>query len=226
MENPLLNQFNNVISLQWPFTEFEEKYIPLSAREMFELTYHCCNSIGMRSIMIKLSQSETTGGSQAIFYSNTKKFIVIEAFDDSLRVRKYYPEGTSGTKLISDILPKLKRRKDLFVNKNVDMKLDLLKTILVERKIDECTNYVMLKDINRKVYFAIGDARESAAVIPLFMEAEGSSLVQLALNKWMTTVQTFDQEKPYPENYMAGLLKNLMQIKKWVLNLITSNLDK
>jgi hypothetical protein len=226
MENPLLNQFNNVISLQWPFTEFEEKYTPLSAREMFELTYHCCNSIGMRSIMIKLSQSETTGGSQAIFYSNTKKFIVIEAFDDSLRVRKYYPEETSGTKLISDILPKLKRRKDLFVNKNVDLKLDLLKTILVERKIDECTNYVMLKDINRKVYFAIGDARESAAVIPLFMEAEGSSLVQLALNKWMTTVQTFDQEKPYPENYMAGLLKNLMQIKKWVLNLITSNLDK
>jgi hypothetical protein len=226
MENPLLNQFNNVISLQWPFTEFEEKYTPLTAREMFELTYHCCNSVGMRSITIKLSQSETTGGSQAIFYSNTKKFIVIEAFDDSLRVRKYYPEGTSGTKIISDILPKLKRRKEIFVNKNVDMKLDILKTILVERKIDECANYVMLKDINRKVYFAIGDARESAAVIPLFMEAEGSSLVQLALNKWMTTVQTFDQEKPYPENYMAGLLKNLMQIKKWILNLITSNLDK
>ena len=226
MENPLLNQFNNVISLQWLFTEFEEKYTPLSAREMFELTYHCCNSIAMRCIMIKLSQGETTGGSQAIFYSNTKKFIVIETFDDSLRVRKYYPEGSSGNKLISDILPKLKRRKDLFINKNVDMKLDLLKTILVERKIDECANYVMLKDINRKVYFAIGDARESAAVIPLFMEAEGSSLVQLALNKWMTTVQTFDQEKPYPENYMAGLLKNLMQIKKWVLNLITSNLDK
>ncbi|MFW9951576.1 MAG: hypothetical protein ACFFKA_15780, partial [Candidatus Thorarchaeota archaeon] len=166
MENLLLTQFTNVISLQWPFTEFEEKYSPLSAREMFELTYHSCNSIGMRSVMIKLSLGETTGGSQAIFYSNTKKFVTIETFDNSLRVRKYFTEGSSGNKLITDIHPKLKRRKELFPNKNADVKIDLLKTILVERKIDECANYVMLKDINRKVYFTIGDARESAAVVP------------------------------------------------------------
>jgi hypothetical protein len=84
----------------------------------------------------------------------------------------------------------------------------------------------MLKDINRKIYFAIGDARESAAVVPMFMEAEGASLVQLALNKWMTTIQNLDQEKSFPENHVSGLLKNLMQIKKWLLNLITMNLDK
>jgi len=84
----------------------------------------------------------------------------------------------------------------------------------------------MLKDINRKIYFAIGDARESAAVVTMFMEADGASLVQLALNKWMTTVQTLDQEKTFPDNLVNGLLKNLMQIKKWTLNLITTNLDK
>jgi len=58
------------------------------------------------------------------------------------------------------------------------------------------------------------------------MEAEGSSLVQLALNKWMTNVQTLDQEKQFPDNLVPGLLKNLMQIKKWVLNLIDTKLDK
>ena len=84
----------------------------------------------------------------------------------------------------------------------------------------------MLNEINRKVYFTIGDARESAAVVPMFMEAEGSSLVQLALNKWMTNVQTLDQEKPFPDNLVPGLLKNLMQIKKWVLNLVDTVLDK
>ncbi len=84
----------------------------------------------------------------------------------------------------------------------------------------------LVKDINRKVYFVICDARESAAVVQMFMEAEGASLVQLALNKWMSTVQTFDQEKPFPTNSVTGLLKNLVQIKKWVLNLISTNLDK
>ena len=89
-----------------------------------------------------------------------------------------------------------------------------------------CAKRGELKDINRKVYFAIGDARESAAVVPIFMEAEGASLVQLALNKWMNTVHTFDQEKPFPDGSIAGLLKNLMQIKKWVLNLVSTHLDK
>ena len=226
MENLLLNQFNNVISSQWAFTQFEENYDNLSPRELFELAYHTNNSVGMRSIMIKLAQSESTGGSQAIFYSSSKKFVSIEATDNFLIVKKYFPEGSTGDKLINEIHPKLKKRKQTFEALDSNLKTALLKIILVERKLDECANLVMLKDISRKVYFAIGDARESAAVVPLFMEAEGASLVQLALNKWMTTVQTLDQEKPFPDNFVAGLLKNLMQIKKWVLNLVSSNLDK
>ena len=226
MENQLLNQFNTVITTKWPFTQIEESYGDLSSRELFELAYHTCNSVKMRSILIKLTPSENKSGSQAVLYSNTKKFIIIEAFENTLRIKKYYPEGSTGDKLNTEIHPKLKTRKNKFASKDDAMKTDLLKTILVERKLDECSNFVVLKDINRKVYFAIGDARESAAVVPMFMEAEGASLVQLALNKWMSTVQTFDQEKPFPTNSVTGLLKNLVQIKKWVLNLISTNLDK
>ena len=226
MENLLLNQFNNVITAQWPSTQIEESYENLTPRELFELAYHTCNSVAMRSILIKLAPSEKKGGSQAVLYSNTKKFIIIEALENTLRITKYFHEGSSGDKLNTEIHPKLKTRKKNFGVKDNTLKAYLLKTILVERKLDECSNFVILKDINRKVYFAIGDARESAAVVPIFMEAEGASLVQLALNKWMSIVQTFDQEKPFPDNSIAGLLKNLVQIKKWVLNLISSYLDK
>jgi hypothetical protein len=226
MENLLLKQFNDLISTQWPFTQIEESYGELTPRELFELAYHTCNSVANRSILIKLSSTETQSGSQAILYSNTKKFIKVEALGKSLRITKYFPEGSTGDKLNTEIHPKLKARKKNFAQKDNALKTDILKTILVERKLDECTNFVVLKDINRKVYFAIGDARESAAVVPIFMEAEGASLVQLALNKWMSAVQTYDQEKPFPEGSVAGLLKNLMQIKKWILNLISTNLDK
>jgi len=226
LENQLLIQFNNVITVQWPSTQIEVSYDNLTPRELFELAYHTCNSVAMRSILIKLIPSENRSGSRAVFYSNTKKFIIIEALENTLRITKYFPEGSTGDKLNTEIHPKLESRKTKFASKDGALKTDLLKTILVERKLDECSNFVVLKDINRKVYFAIGDARESAAVVPMFMEAEGASLVQLALNKWMSTVQTFDQEKPFPDDSVAGLLKNLVQIKKWVLNLISSYLDK
>jgi hypothetical protein len=226
MENLLLNQFNKVITTKWSFKQIEESSKPLTSRELFELAYHTSNSVTMRNIFIKLSTSENKGGSQAILYSNTKKFIKIETLENSVRITKFFPEGSTGDKLITNIQTKLKNRKELFSTKDSSMKTDILKTILVERKLDECVNFVMLKDINRKVYFAIGDARESAAVVPMFMEAEGASLVQLALNKWMSSIQTLDQEKPFPDNFVTGLLKNIMQIKKWVLNLISINLDK
>jgi hypothetical protein len=220
MENRLLTQFNNVIRSQWAFTQIEIPYEPLIPKQLFELAYHTTNSIGMRNIFLKQSANETKEGSQTIFYSNTKKFTFIEALDDGIRLKKYFPEGTTGDKLLNEVKPKLEKRKLSFSSQDNELKSQILKIILVERKLDECANYVMLKEINRKVYFTIGDARESAAVVPMFMEADGSSLVQLALNKWMTNVQTLDQEKPFPDNLVPGLLKNLMQIKKWVLNLV------
>jgi len=226
MENRLLTQFNNVISSQWELTQVEEPYEPTTKRELFELAYHTCNSITMRTIFLRLVPTENESGSKAIMYSKSKKFIEIEALPTALRISKYFPSGSSGDKLINEIHPRLKSRKEKFFSKDKDLKVQILKMIIVERKLDECANNVMLKDTNRKIYFSIGDARETAAVIPLFMESEGASLVQLALNKWMTTIQNLNQEQNFPENLMPGLLKNLMQIKKWVLNLISKYIDE
>jgi hypothetical protein len=225
MENRLLDQFNNVILSQWLSTNITVKYEPINHRELFELAYHTNNSVSTRNIFIKLSQDINKGGSKAIFYSNTKKFTSIEALNDHLKITKYFNEGDTDDKLINDIAPILETRKLKFSTIDKEIKKQILKTILVERKLDECANLVMTKDINRKIYFAIGDSRESAAVVPMFMKAEGASLVQLALNKWMTITQRLDQEKTFPESHIPGLLKNLMQIKKWLLNLLNVNLD-
>lgn len=226
MENRLLDQFNNVIISQWLFKQIEEPYGPLLPRELFEIAYHTCNSVTMRNIYIKQSSSEDQGGSKAVLYSNAKKFIAIESLENFLKITKYFSEGTTGDKVITETQPILQKRKANFASKDADTKTQILKSILVERKLDECANLVLLKGINRKIYFAIGDARESAAVVPIFMEAEGASLVQLALNKWMETAQRLEQEHTFPDNLVPGLLKNLTQIKKWLLELISSFLDK
>lgn len=226
MENRLLEQFNNVISSSWPSTHVDVNYGPLNHRELFELAYHTNNNVSSRNIFIKLSQDENKGGSKAVLYTNTKKFTVIETLENSLSITKYFEEGDTGDKLTSDIQPTLQARKEKFATKEKDLKEQILKTILVERKLDETTNLIMIKGLTRKIYFTIGDARESAAVVPMFMEAEGANLVQLALNKWMSTAQSLPQEQDFPETHMPGLLKNLMQIKKWLLNLLSRNLDK
>jgi len=145
--------------------------------------------------------------------------------DDHLKITVFFNEGNAD-KLFNEIHPKIKERKEKWESKESNLRTQLLKIFIVQRKLDECANLVMNRDIARKVYFAIGDARESAAVVPLFMETEGSSLVQLALNKWMTAAQRLPQEEKFPNDHVPGLLKNLMQIKKWVLNLISTNLDK
>ena len=226
MENRLLNQFNNVITSQWLSKQIEEPYGSLLPRELFELAYHTCNSVAMRNIYIKQSSSEDQGGSKAVFYSNSKKFTAIEALDNSLKITKYFSEGTTGEKVVTEIQPTLKKRKESFASKTTEIKSQILTSNLVERKLDECANLAMLKGVNRKIYVAIGDARESAAVVPIFMEAEGASLVQLALNKWMETAQRLEQEHTFPDNLVPGILKNLTQIKKWLLELISSFLDK
>ncbi len=223
MENRLLNQYNNVIKSQWVSQEKMEIFDLVSRKALFELAYHTCNTIDSRNI---LSKDYTKGGFKAILYSSKNKtFTSIEVLGEGLKITMYFDEGSSADRLFNYVLPTLKQRKQKFSAKDDEIKTQLLKTILVERKLDECANLVMLKDINRRVYFAIGDARESAAVVPMFMEAEGASLVQLALNKWMAASQNLVPEENFPESHVPGILKNLMQIKKWVLNLISVNID-
>ncbi len=225
MENKLYDEFNNKITSQWPSQQITEEYNPLNHRELYELSYHTCNTISSRCIHHHLSQDVNKAGSTAIlYYSKNKRFTLIEALDDVVKITMYSSEEAYLEKLIEEIQPVLKERKDLYSKCSKEEKTQLLKTILVQRKIDEAINLSMLEEIARKVYFAIGDARESAAVVPMFMQAEGASLVQLALNKWMAFAQRLPPEDPYPKTHLTGLLKNLLEIKKWVLNLISINL--
>ena len=226
VENRLLEQYNSVVISQWLSQNLTEEYSPLNHRELFELSYHTVNNVGTRTIFIKLSPDENKAGSKAILYSNSKKFISIDAMENKLSISRYFNQNETDEKLINEIAPKLKTRKEKFATKEEQLKEQILKAILVERKLDECANLVMVKDINRKIYFSVGDARESAAVVPLFMEAEGASTIQLALHKWMSIINGLDQESLFPESHLQGLLKNLMQIKKWLLTLISTNLEK
>jgi hypothetical protein len=224
MENKLLKTFDSIKN-SWQQEIVSEVYDPLGPRALFELAYHTRNSLKNRCIWIQLKQ-DFDPGSQAILYSKDKTFSKIETLDDNIEIINYFNNETKNNQLESSYIPLLKERKAKFSKKEKKIKTQLLKTILVERKIDECANLVMTKDINRKVYFAIGDARESAAVVPLFMEAEGSNLVQLALNKWMSAAQQLPPEEPFPKEKVPGLLKNLLQIKRWTLNLISKHLDE
>ena len=226
MENRLLNQYENIITSEWPKKEIHLNYDPLNCRELFELAYHSCNTLSSRNIYIKINQDENKAGSSAVLYAtNKKQFISIETLDEYLRIIQYYNDG-NGSELEEKIQPLLNERKQKFTNMEDIVKNQLLKTILVERKLDECANLIMSKALTRKIYFAIGDSRESAAVVPIFMEAEGASLVQLALNKWMETTRNLPPEEMFPESHTPGFLKNLVQIKRWVLNLISTHLDK
>ncbi len=226
MENRLLNQFETVITSEWPSKQIQIHYDPLNRRELFELAYHTCNTLSSRNIFIKITQDETKAGSSAILYATNKKtFISVETLEDYLQITQYFNQAAVD-ELEQKILPTFQARKEKYTNKESEIKTQLIKTILVERKLDECANLVMLKGLTRKIYFAIGDARESAAVVPIFMEAEGANLVQLALNKWMEITQNLPPEELFPETHSSGMLKNLVQIKRWVLNLISTYLDK
>ena len=225
-ENRLLDQFQNTIQSEWTSAVISLDYEPLNHRELFELAYHTANSVPNRNISMKITQDDDKGGHYAVLYHSKKKmFIHIQALDEHLHLAIYTKDEACIEKK-EKIQEKLDRRKENFASKDKKIKTQLLKIILVERKIDETVNLVMLRDISRKVYFAIGDARESAAVVPLFMEAEGASLVQLALNKWMTAAQRLPPEEDYPDDHVKGLIKNMMQIKKCVLNLMTKKLDE
>ncbi|MFX1236983.1 MAG: hypothetical protein ACFFAS_11315 [Promethearchaeota archaeon] len=227
MENKLLEQFDGVIRSQWPSKEFITEYPPLNKKDVFELAYHICNTISSRCITISLSQDMDKGGSRAVlYYSKEKRFALIEGLEEHLKITVYCSEENVNEKSCGEIEQKLKEAKEKYQEKDQDTKAQLLKTILVERKLDEAAHLSMIEAIGRKVYFAIGDARESAAVVPLFMQAEGASLVQLTLNKWMTFAQRLPPEQPYPKTHVASLLKNILEIKKWVLSLVRVNLSK
>ena len=58
----------------------------------------------------------------------------------------------------------------------------------------------------------------------MFQNSQGGDLVQLALHKWMDATLRFAQDFPFPDDKVAPLVKNFLQIKKWLRDLISNEL--
>lgn len=46
--------------------------------------------------------------------------------------------------------------------------------------------------------------------------------MQLALHKWMDAVLRFPQDSPFPEDKITPMIKNFLQIKKWLRDLVVN----
>jgi hypothetical protein len=226
VENKILSQYTSIVEKNWKSKTIAIPYDSLSKRELFEIAYHTCNDVQLRTIWIKLSPDENQPGSTIIMYNSTKKyFCKVQAIEDEVNVIYFANNEEEIIPLAENIEKIITNRKNAFNALEDNIQNQLLKSIIVLRKVDETINGVMISDITRKVYFSIGDTRETAAVIPMMVEAEGYSLVQLALNKWMTFAQKLPQEQEFPIDKSKGLLKNFIQIKKWLLGQIKVKLE-
>ncbi len=224
VENKILSQYKNIVEKNWKNKVITIPYDSLSKKELFEISYHCCNDVQLRAIWIKLSAEEK--GSTIIMYNSTKKyFCKVQATDNGINITYFANTEEEIESLTEKIKEIIENRKKGFSALEETVKSQILKSIIVLRKIDEVINGIMIGDVIRKIYFSVGDTRETAAVIPIIKEAEGYNLVQLALNKWMTYTQNLPQEQEFPTEQGKGMLKNFIQIKKWLLAQIRARLE-
>lgn len=223
--NKVLTQYKNVVEKSWKNKTISIPYDDLNKRQLFEIVFHTSNSVQQRLIWVKLSGDDNKPGSTIIMYNSTKKtFCKVQALDDGLNVTYYGNTEEELDAPLGEIKNKCDIRKKGFGGLDDEMKAQILKTVIVLRKLDEGINQIMTRDETRKVYFSVGDARETAAVIPMLIEANGYSTVQLALHKWMAYAQNLPQEQEFPAE-SKGILKNFIQIKKWIIGQIKAKLE-
>jgi hypothetical protein len=216
----IIEKFETTIIKSW---KNAKKIIPnngLTKKTIFELAYHHANDVPLRCIKTILKAGEDDAGNEAILFSGLDKtFFSILGTQDAVEITMFSENDASLTKLndivkaLNDSIAHFKKRSDL-------LKDQIVKTILIERKIDEVVNSSSNKDLARKVYFAIGETRERGALIPLMMYAKSADVVQLAIMKWMNSALNDNQDAPFPEAKVRGLIKNFLQIKKWIIDLI------
>ncbi|MCP4761187.1 MAG: hypothetical protein GY870_05360 [archaeon] len=198
-------------------------YGELSKKTLFELVYHASNEVPFRCIHVVTKPGEAEAGNEAVIYSSLDKiFTSISGNKDSIELAMY-AEEEAGLGRIDEIIDNLNKGIENFKGQTENVKEQIPLTILVERKIDEVVNLSMNKDLSRKVYFAIGEVRERGALIQLIMSAKGGDLVQLAVMKWMNIALNEPQDNPFPQEKVKGLVKNFLQIKKWIIDLINKS---
>jgi hypothetical protein len=218
----LLEEFNKVQKV-WPNRTFAESYAPITPEEIFELGYQAASDVAFRCITIKLNPGENHKGDVAILYNSaTKQFISLLNREDGIKIDLFEETDANIDANISSIQQNLVLFKSQLQKIEPVLRDQIIKCVLVLRKIDEAIHLSLSRDMSRRVYFAIGEARERAALVPIFQNSKGSDLVQLALHKWMDAVLRFEQDTPFPQDKITPMVKNFLQIKKWLRDLITN----
>ncbi|QEE14340.1 hypothetical protein DSAG12_00153 [Promethearchaeum syntrophicum] len=220
----LLTTFSE-INKKWPNQSFKILFDPLTKLELFELGYFASSDIPFRCFSIKLNPGDNHDKDVALLYSAaSKQFISLLNKDDGLVLTLYENNKDEISQHLELIKTDLAKFKDQLTSMREDLRDQIVKCILVERKVDEAMHFTLSNEVNRRVYFAIGECRERAALIPIFQNSKGADLVQLALHKWMDYVLRLNQDEKFPEEKTTGLIKNFLQIKKWLKDLITKQL--
>lgn len=201
-----------------------KKLIPyngVSRRSVFEIAYHCSNDVPYMCIEVVTKSGENEIGNHAVLFLTLEKtFISIDGSENNLEITMYDNSESPKFDLLNTIEQKLINTIASF-NKHSDIiKEQFIRCILIERKMDEVIFLTNNKEIARKVYFSVGEARERGADIPLLMAAPKADVVQLAMMKWMNSSLNDPQESPIPETKVKGLVKNFLELKKWILNFL------
>lgn len=216
----ILEKFEKIKNI-WPNSVKSLPYGDLSRKELFELAYHASNDVSYRCIHVITKAGKNESGNEAIIYSSHgKKIVSIIGTEEAVNITMYVKDNSEGYERLEEIADILNVHIGDFKKKTENIRNQIAQSILVERKIDEVINLTMGKKNSRKIYFAIGEARERGALIPILMNGRAADVVQLAIMKWMNSALNEPQDEDFPEKKVKGLVKNFIQIKDWLIKLI------
>ncbi len=146
----------------------------ISRLELFELAYHAASNVPFRCFSIKINPGEDHKGNVALLYNSaSKQFISIFTNESGVKVDLFEETEDSLDDHLGEIQANLEKFKSQLLEKSEDARDQITKCILVERKTNEACHLALAKDVARKVYFAIGECRERAALIPMFQNSQG-----------------------------------------------------
>jgi hypothetical protein len=170
-------------------------------------------------VVTKPGENEV-GNHAVLFLALEKAFISIDNTDTNVEIVMFDNSESPKFDILNKIEQKLFTNIESFKKHSDSIKDQLIKCILMELKMDEVIYLANNKEIARKVYFAIGETRERGAEIPILMAAPKADVVQLAIMKWMNSALNDPQESPISETKVKGLVKNFLELKKWLINFI------
>ncbi len=219
---PIIESFNKAKEV-WTNKKITIDDIPAGCKknEAFHAAIHATNGSASRVIFARPVTEEV--GDIAIYLNKNNQFYQIESTDRGVEITVWGNSEVADK--IDGIIDEYKKKTLAFIGKILakqDKKNDTIHTIIIEERIDEAINNAMNKEINRIVYFSIGKIREFAANIPTLMNASGFNLLQLSMNKWMTTAEQLRQkpEEPFPEEKIKAFCADALKWKKFVIDFL------